>query len=291
MANIEIGTCIGDPLEAEIFGMDPIDLFGPSFGHHAMNPGDPTDVIGIGLPKFIRKAAQGVGKVVSAPVKVATKVVAAPVKLAAKGVKAIGNAPGVKQVVSVVKPIVNNPVVKLVAPQVPAVVGKGPMFDLGAKLNPGVAALAQAGKGRPEAAISAAIKAVAGKVIPAGAAFVAPVTAAASTVKAQADKLVKAGLDPRLAGTAKNVVNRTVSLAAAGDVDAKRAVSALQASANKLALSNTSAAAKLASAYGVGLKRGKVARGSGSIAYRVTQPSGSRAPNWNVERSGRVRRV
>jgi hypothetical protein len=114
---------------------------------------------------------------------------------------------GVKKGVS---KVVNNPIVRVVAPMVPAAVGQGPMFELGAKVNPGVAAL-KAG----------------------GAAFVAPKGAPPALAIAAADRIVRAGSSPvaSLRAAAQGVVARTQALAKRGDPDAKRAVTILQQTA------------------------------------------------------------
>lgn len=258
-----------DPNEAELFGLDPIELAQASVGldQHDVHAEleafgyvqDPENVIGFSLGKAIK----GVGKAVGGAASGAVKTVAS----------------GAKQVVStakaVAKPIIKNPLVAVV-PGLPALVGKGPMFDLGAKLHPGVASLNQAGKGNVLPAVKA------------GAAFVVPADATPGQVAAQAAKLVAGSLDPKLRAAAQNVVKRTVSLAAAGSADAKRAVGALQAASN----AKVAAAKPVAKAVPKpGVVRGTVVRGSGTVAYTVKQPAGSRRPNWRVQRNGRVLRA
>ena len=258
-----------DPTEAVLFGLDPLEYAQACMGigylvdplqSELMGYAFEPDMMGFSLGKI----AKGIGKGVSGAVKGTVKTVAS----------------GAKQVVStakaVAKPIIKNPLMAVV-PGIPALVGKGPMFDLGAKLHPGVSSLHQAGKGNVMPAVGA------------GAAFVVPANAKPAEVAKQAAKLVAGTLNPALRNAAQNVVKRTVSLAATGNASAVRAVAAVaKASVAKVATAKpvAKAAAKPAAAA-----RAKVVRGSGTVAYRVQQPAGSKRPGWAVQKTGRVLRA
>lgn len=125
------------------------------------------------------------------------------------------------------KSVVSSPVLKVVLPVVPAALGQGHAFDLGAKVNPGVAALRNAGnaalKGNPKIAAVAA----------GGAAFVAPQGVPAALAVSTADRLVRMGQSsiPKQRDTARAVVARTQFLAKQGDLSAQRGLQLLEKTA------------------------------------------------------------
>jgi hypothetical protein len=254
-------------MQAELFGVDPLELFGSSpldelAGHPAM---DPADVVGFSF----KKLARGVGRAAGGAVKGAVRVVN-----------------------KVAKPVISNPLVRVALPMVPAVLGQGPMFELGAKLNPGVAALHKLGKsGSVSGALKAGMSSVLSK-IPGGATFVVPKGVPSALAISQADRIVRAGLDPRMRATAQNVVRRTVELAKRGDADAVRAAQLLKNTASMRLKLAPSPAAHARPKPGVA--RAAITRRPTSdrkVAFQVRQPKGSRFRNWNVQRDGRIVRA
>lgn len=136
-----------------------------------------------------------------------------------KAVRSVGRA---------AKKVVSSPVLKVVLPVVPAALGQGHAFDLGAKVNPGVAAL----RGMGSKAIAGNVKLSA--VAKGGAAFVAPKGVPAAIAVSTADRLVRMGMSsiPAQRQTAQAVVARTQFLAKQGDLGAKLGLSLLSKTAS-----------------------------------------------------------
>jgi hypothetical protein len=144
-------------------------------------------VVGLdGNPQIVGLSLGSIVKSVTKPVASVAKGAVSVVKTVAKPVASVVNTAG-----KAVAPIVDNKVVQLVVPGVTAMAGKGPMVTLGAKVNPGVAVLAdlgaKAGKGTLSAgdvvkATTAALAAALPKpVAPAAAAKIAAAAKTATT--------------------------------------------------------------------------------------------------------------